>query len=173
MRTRANRRTSTRQKRAAGNAGDAASFANRRVHAVKASTVLTFRHRLTWADVDYARVAYYLRYFVWVDDAFHGYLFEHGFHIKEFMEQGYGLPYLSSSCRYFLALTLEDEVEIQLTLTNLDEKGFTLRYRIVKADNAAVAAEGEIVRRCIQREPPRSMAMPQALRESLRAIAES
>ena len=133
--------------------------------------MLTFRHRLTWMDVDYARVAHYLRYNVWVDDAFHGYLFERGFHIKEFMEQGYGLPYVSNSCRYFRALTLEDEVEIQLTVTDLDEKGFTLRYRIMKA--GAVAAEGEVVRRCIQQAPPKSVEMPQALRQSLRAIAEA
>lgn len=144
-----------------------------RDHATKGNAALTFRHRLTWMDVDYARMAHYLRYFVWVDEAFHGYLFEHGFHIKEFMEQGYGLPYLSSSCRYFLALTIEDEVEIQLTVTNLDEKGFTLRYRIVRAVDAAVAADGEIVRRCIRQAPPRSVAMPPALREPLRAIAES
>lgn len=124
-------------------------------------------------DVDYARVAHYLRYNVWVDDAFHGYLFERGFHIKEFMEQGYGLPYVSNSCRYFRALTLEDEVEIQLTVTDLDEKGFTLRYRIMKAGDPTVAAEGETVRRCIQQAPPRSVEMPQALREHLRAIAEA
>lgn len=134
--------------------------------------MLAFRHRLTWMDVDYARVAHYLRYFVWVDEAFHGYLFEHGFHIREFMEQGYGLPYLGSSCRYFRPLTLEDEVEIQISVTNLDEKGFALRYRIVKAGDAAPAAEGEIVRRCIQQSPPRSVEMPRALKEALSALVE-
>jgi len=134
--------------------------------------VLAFRHRLTWMDVDYARVAHYLRYFVWVDEAFHGYLFEHGFHIREFMEQGYGLPYLGSSCRYFCALTLEDEVEIQLAVTNLDAKGFTLRYRIVKAGEAVTAAEGEIVRRCVQQSPPRSVEMPPALKLALSALVE-
>lgn len=139
---------------------------------MQGNPVLTFRHRLTWMDVDYARVAHYLRYNVWVDDAFHGYLFERGFHVKEFMEQGYGLPYVSNSCRYFRVLTLEDEVEIQLTVTDLDEKGFTLRYRIVKAGDSTVAAEGEVVRRCIQQAPARSVEMPQVLTQSLRAIAK-
>ena len=135
--------------------------------------MLAFRHRLTWMDVDYARVAHYLRYNVWVDDAFHGYLFERGFYIKEFMEQGYGLPYVSNSCRYFRPLTLEDEVEIQLAVTNLDDKGFTLRYRIVKVGDDAPAAEGEIVRRCVQQSPPRSVEMPPALKQALSGLVEA
>lgn len=135
--------------------------------------MLAFRRRLTWMDVDYARVALYLRHYVWVDEAFHGYLFEHGFHIREFMEQGYGLPYLGSSCRYFRPLTLEDEVEIQLAVTNLDAKGFTLRYRIVKVGDDAPAAEGEIVRRCVQQSPPRSVEMPPALMQALSGLVEA
>ena len=134
--------------------------------------MLAFRHRLTWMDVDYARVAHHLRYYVWVDEAFHGYLYEQGFHVREFMEQGYGLPYLGTSCRYLRPLTLEDEVEIQLAVTILDARGFTLRYRIVKVGDAAPAGEGEIVRRCVQQSPPRSVEMPPALRQALSGLAE-
>lgn len=124
-------------------------------------------------DVDYARVALHLRYYVWVDEAFHGYLYEQGFHVREFMEQGYGLPYLGTSCRYFRPLTLEDEVEVQLAVTNLDDKGFTLRYRIVKAGDTAPAAEGEIVRRCVRQSPPRSAEMPPVLRQALSGLVEA
>jgi len=133
--------------------------------------MVTFRYRLTWLDIDYARVAHYLRYFVWVDEAFHRYLYERGFHIKEFMEQGYGLPYTASSCRYLQALTLEDEVEIQTTVTDLAPKGFTLRYRIMRAGDSAVVAEGDMVRRCIRREPRKSVEMPALLSEILKEIA--
>jgi acyl-CoA thioesterase FadM len=118
-------------------------------------------------DVDYARIAHYLRYYVWVDEAFHGALFERGFRIREFIEQGYGLPYISNSCRYFRPLTLEDEIEIQIDVTALDEKGFTLRFRLAKVGDSAAAAEGEIVRRCIRLDPPRSAALPQPLRQIL------
>ncbi len=127
----------------------------------------TFRHRLTWMDMDYARVAHYLRYYVWTDEVFHGALFERGFKIREFFEQGYGLPYISNSCRYFRPLTLEDEVEIQIDVTALEEKGFTLRFRIAKVGDSAAAAEGELVRRCIQLNPLRSVALPQQLRRML------
>lgn len=135
--------------------------------------MLTFRYRLTWGDVDYARVAYYPRYGVWVDEAFHGYLFERGFRIREFIDQGYGLPYLSASCRYFRKLTLEDEVEIRLSISNLTPKGFTVNYRIVKGGDTDPAAEGEMVRRCIRQDPPKSVEMPQPLRRIIEEIAIS
>jgi YbgC/YbaW family acyl-CoA thioester hydrolase len=135
-----------------------------------------FRYRLTWSDVDYARVVHYLRCVAWVDDAFHGHLYERGFHIREFVEQGFGLPYLASTCRYMRMLTLEDEVEIHLALAKLDAKGFTLQFRINKVGDAAVAAEGEMVRRCIHvapGAPPKSTEMPPALRDSLKELASA
>lgn len=133
-------------------------------------SVPPFRYRLTWMDVDYARVVHYLRCYVWVDEAFHDHLYERGFRIREFIQQGYGLPYIGSSCRYLRALTLEDEIEIHLSVTKLDAKGFTLQFRINKAGEAATAAEGEMVRRCIRAAPPKSVAMPEVLRNSLSAL---
>ena len=127
----------------------------------------TFRHRLTWMDVDFARVAHYLRYFVWVDEAFHGALYERRFRVREFMDQGYGLPYINSSCRYFQPLTLEDEVEIHIDVAALEEKGFTVKFRIAKIGGSAPAAEGEMMRRCIRLDPPKSAALPEALRRAL------
>ena len=133
--------------------------------------MLKFRYRLTWSDCDYARVAYYLRYPVWVDEAFHGYLFERGFRIRDYVDQGYGLPYISTACRYFRRLTLEDEVEIELSVSNLTPKGFTVSYRIVKAGDTDPTAEGEMVRRCIQQAPPKSVEMPPLLRRIIEEIA--
>lgn len=135
--------------------------------------MLKFRHRLTWSDCDYARVAYYLRYPVWVDEAFHGYLFERGFRIRDYVDQGYGLPYISTACRYFHRLTLEDEVEIALEVADVKPKGFTVRYRITKLGEAEAAAEGEMVRRCIQQTPPKSVEMPPLLRRIIGEIAPS
>jgi YbgC/YbaW family acyl-CoA thioester hydrolase len=135
--------------------------------------VLTYRHRLGWIDVDYARVAFYLRYYVWVDEALHGALYDRGFHIREFMEQGYGLPYINTSCRYFQRLTLEDEVEVRIEFTSVDERGFAIKFQIVKVGEEKPAAEGEITRRCIQLDPPKSVAMPPALRSAVEALKDA
>jgi YbgC/YbaW family acyl-CoA thioester hydrolase len=126
-----------------------------------------FRHRLTWMDVDYARVAFYLRYYVWVDEAFHGHLCDRGFRLKDFLDAGYGLPFLKNSCRYMRPLTLEDEIDIDIEVAALEEKGFTLKFRIHKVGDTAPAAEGEAVRRCIQINPLKSTALPPELRSIL------
>jgi len=56
-----------------------------------------------------------------------------------------------------------------IPVTDLDDRGFILRYRIVKAGDAATAAQGKIVRRCVQ-PPPRSVEMPRTLRQAPGAL---
>jgi len=135
--------------------------------------VTPIRYRLTWNDVDYARVVHFLRCYVWVDEAFHNHLYQRGFQVRKFIEQGYGLPYIGSSCRYMRQLTLDDEVELHLSITKIDAKGFTLQFRINKVGDTAIAAEGEMVRRCIQAAPPKSVAMPQLLVDALAGFVPS
>lgn len=134
---------------------------------------MKFRYRLTWSDVDYARVAYYPRFGIWVDEAFHGHLYARGCSLVALLEQGYGLPYIATSCRYLRKLTLEDEVEIALSITKSDAKGFTLAFTITKAGDDGPAAEGEQVRRCISGDPPKSTAMPPQLRSVIDELAAS
>lgn len=134
---------------------------------------MKFRYRLTWSDVDYARVAYYPRFGIWVDEAFHGYLYARGCSLVALLEQGYGLPYLATSCRYMRKLTLEDEVEIDLSIAKSDAKGFTLAFAIRKVGADGPAAEGEMVRRCIRGDPPKSIEMPPALRSVIDELAAS
>jgi acyl-CoA thioesterase FadM len=123
-------------------------------------------------DVDYARLAHCLRYYVWVDEAFHGHLTDRGFRFKEFIDAGYGLPYIKNGCRYLSPLTLEDEVEIDISITALEEKGFTLRFTIQKVGDAGPAADGEMVRRCIQANPIKSAALPPVLRRILEEMTQ-
>jgi YbgC/YbaW family acyl-CoA thioester hydrolase len=133
--------------------------------------MLTLRHRVRWSDVDYARIVYFLRYPEWVADGFHGWLFERGFALRESVAAGYGLPYIDASCRYLRALTLEDEAELRLRVTDLHPKGFTLRYEIYKAGDPALVAEGSMVRLHISLKPRRSQPMPEALYRILQELA--
>jgi len=135
--------------------------------------MLKFRYRLTWSDCDYARVAYYLRYPVWVDEYFHGHLLERGYKIREHVDQGFGLPYVSTACRYTRRLTLEDEIDIEIGVADVKPKGFTVRYRITKVGDTEPAAEGEMVRRCIQQSPPKSIDMPPLLRQIIEELARN
>jgi len=132
--------------------------------------MVTFRRRVDWPDVDYAQVVYFLRYQEWVAEGFHRHLYDRGFHLRDFFDAGYGLPYVDTSCCFRQALTLEDEAEIQVTVTALDARGFTLRYRIFRAGQLEVVAEGEMVRRCIARKPRRSTDLPPDLHRLLAEI---
>lgn len=132
--------------------------------------MVTFRHRVDWPDVDYAQVVYFPRYQEWVADGFHRHLYDRGFRLREFVDAGYGLPYLDTTCHFRRALTLEEEAEIRVAVTALDARGFTLRYRIFRVGEPEVVAEGQMVRRCILRELRRSTELPPDLHRLLAEI---
>ena len=132
--------------------------------------MVSFCRRVDWPDVDYAQVVYFLRYQEWVAEGFHRYLYDRGFHLREFFDAGFGLPYVDTTCRFRQALTLEEEAEIQVTVAALDARGFTLRYRICRRGQFEVVAEGEMVRRCISRETRRSTELPMGLHRLLAEI---
>ncbi|MDF1554812.1 MAG: thioesterase family protein [Deferrisomatales bacterium] len=133
--------------------------------------MITLGYRVQWSDVDYARIVYFLRYPEWVADGFHRVLYERGFSLRESVAAGYGLPYVDTSCRYHRALTLEDEAEIRMNVTDLDAKGFTLHYEIFQAGEPNLVADGTMVRRCISLQPRRSQPMPETLYRILGEIA--
>lgn len=133
--------------------------------------MVTVRNRVRWRDVDAARVVYFLRYPEWAAEGFHGYLHDRGFRLGAFAQDGYGLPYLDTACRYFRPLVLDDEVEIRLAVTDLDSRGFTLWYRIFKVGDPELVAEGKMVRRCVAGWPRKSVEMPPDLRRILLEMA--
>lgn len=126
--------------------------------------MVTYRRRVDWPDVDYARVVYFVRYQEWAAAAFHGHLHDRGFRLRDFFDAGYALPYVDVRCRFHRALTLEDEAEIGLVVTALDARGFTVGYRICRAGESEAAVEGEMVRRCITQSPRKSVDLPPDLR---------
>lgn len=133
--------------------------------------MLRFRYRVGWADVDAAGVIHYPRCFYWVDDAFHGYLYERGFTFRSYTAAGYGLPFVHVECRYRYPVFLEDELTLEVSVQDLKPHGFTVRFRVRKASEPGVVMEGGMVRRCVKRGVPGSVKIPPDLSRLLQEIA--
>lgn len=131
--------------------------------------MLTFQYEVGWADIDMAGVIYYPRCFRWVDDLFHAYLKERGFYWRHWHTEGYGFPFVHVSCRYSKPVYLEDVLTIQMSVTDLKPKGFTLHFRMLKDGEPAI--EGDLVRRCVLRSRQGSVEMPQELFKILQEVA--
>jgi YbgC/YbaW family acyl-CoA thioester hydrolase len=118
--------------------------------AERRTAMLRFRYRVGWADVDAAKVIHYPRCFYWIDDAFHGYLYERGFTLTSFTAAGYGLPFVHVECRYLRPVFLEDELMLEVSVQDLKPHG---------------------VRRCVKRGVPGSAEIPPDLYRLLQEIA--
>lgn len=131
--------------------------------------MLTFTYEVSWADIDFAGVIHYPRVFYWMDDFFHGYLRKRGFYWRQLHADGYGFPFVHVSCRYMRPVFLEDVLTIQMTVTDLKPKGFTLHFRMLKGTEPVI--EGDLVRRCVLKSRAGAVEMPQALISILQEIA--
>lgn len=131
--------------------------------------MLTFRYEVEWSDIDFAGVIHYPRVFNWVDDFFHGYLRKQGLYWRQLNADGYGFPFVHVSCRYMKPVFLEDELTIQMTITDLKPKGFTLHFRMLKGAEPVI--EGDVVRRCVLKSRQGSVEIPQELFNLLQEIA--
>lgn len=132
--------------------------------------MLTFRYEVGWSDIDFAGVIHYPRVFYWLDDFFHGYLRKRGFYWRQLHAEGYGFPFVHVSCRYMKPVFLEDVLTIEMTITDLKPRGFTLHFRMLKEGTPVI--EGEAVRRCVLKSRQGTVEMPPALIEILQEIAE-
>jgi YbgC/YbaW family acyl-CoA thioester hydrolase len=131
--------------------------------------MLTFRYEVGWTDIDFAGVIHYPRVFYWLDDFFHGYLRQRGFYWKELHAEGWGFPFVHVSCRYMKPVHLEDVLTIQLTVTDLKPKGFSLHFRMLKGTEPVI--EGDLVRRCVLKSRQGAVEMPPALFQILQELA--
>jgi YbgC/YbaW family acyl-CoA thioester hydrolase len=131
--------------------------------------MLTFTYEVGWTDIDFAGVIHYPRVFYWMDDLFHGYLRKRGFYWRQMHLEGYGFPFIHVSCRYMRPVFLEDVLTVEMTITDLKPKGFTLHLRMLKAGEPVL--EGDLGRRCVLKTRQGAVEMPQELLKLLQEIA--
>lgn len=73
------------------------------------------------------------------------------------------------SCRYMRPIFLEEVLTVQLSITDLKPRGFTLHFRVLRGTEPV--AEGELVRRCVSKSRQETIEMPQELFTILQEIA--
>ena len=78
------------------------------------------------------------------------------------------------SCDFIRPVTLEDRVALQMWVTDIGRKSFTIRYQLVDAaDPAVIFATGESVQVCFDYASNGSVAISQALRAQLSVYLET
>jgi len=116
---------------------------------------VTYRYRLAFTDVDYARLVFSGEYYRWAERAFETWQYESGlpWHVM-IDELGLDLASVETRCHYVAPLGFEDEFDVSVGLRDLDEHGFVSDFEIARADDGRLTAHGYLVRRFLHAPPP-------------------
>ena len=129
-------------------------------------------YRVTWSDVDAARVVHhsnYFRFFQRAEEEF----YEHlglGLGFKYFMERGIWLPRTEVFCQYKAPSSLDDTLEISLTVKEIREKSVKYGFIVKKKDTDVLVAESYVTAVAADRKIGEAIKIPSDIIEKLKAF---
>jgi 4-hydroxybenzoyl-CoA thioesterase len=107
-----------------------------------------FSTPVRFSDVDHAGIVYYPRFFHFFHLAFEE-LWRARLGARAYVElidgERVGFPAVHAECDFKGPLRFGDDAEIELAVARLGEKSVTFRYRVHRASDHALAAEGKVV----------------------------
>ena len=137
-------------------------------------TIFKTTYRVTWSDVDAARVVHhsnYFRIFQRAEEEFYEHL-GFGLGFEYFMGREVWLPRSRVHCQYKAPSGLGDTLEIYLTIEEIREKSVKYRFAIRKEDDVLVA-EGYVVVVAANRKTGKAIIIPFDIVEKLKAFKDS
>lgn len=87
-------------------------------------------------------VVYYANYFVWFEVARTDLLRRGGWTYRDMESAGFTLPVIEARCEYRESARYDDEIDIQTTGTLLSPIRVRFAYRVTRAGDGALLAEG-------------------------------
>ena len=108
----------------------------------------TFATPVRFADIDHAGLVYYPRFFHFFHLAFEElWRARRGGHAyAELLNRDrVGFPAVHASCDFHAPLRFGDTAAIELSVTRLGGKSITFHYRVRRAEDGTLCAEGQVV----------------------------
>jgi acyl-CoA thioester hydrolase len=100
------------------------------------------RLRVRYAETDKMGVVYYANYLVWFEVGRTDLLRSLGWTYREMEAHGISLPVIQAHCDYQRPARYDDDIEVRTEGEMLSGVRMKFRYRIVKAADGSVTAEG-------------------------------
>lgn len=116
------------------------------------------RLRVRYAETDQMGVVYYANYLIWMEIGRVELLRQAGFDYKSMeLEDDCHIPVVEATCRYKAPARYDDEILIQTASTVL--RGYILKfaYRILRASDRTLLAEGETAHVITDRQMQRKL----------------
>ena len=107
------------------------------------SEYLAVRVQVRWGDCDPAGIAFYPRFFEWMDLASHALTREMGISRDDMLPpESVGFPLVGASAEFLAPARFDDELEVRVWVTRTGRSSFGLRQQIVRVDDGQLLARG-------------------------------
>jgi 4-hydroxybenzoyl-CoA thioesterase len=96
----------------------------------------TTRLRIRFADIDWARVVYFARFFDYAHRTFEDFFNEHAKlpYAEVLSERKLGFPIVNSQAEFFAPLRLGDTARISMEVTRLSKRSVTSRFTLYRGE---------------------------------------
>jgi acyl-CoA thioester hydrolase len=126
------------------------------------------KRHVTFAETDVAGVMHFSNYYRWMEEVEHAFFRSVGMSVIQDVDGVMvSWPRVITSCEYFAPLRFEDEIDLELTITDLTEKAMT--YEVLFVKDGRRLARGRTKAVCCELRDGqfRSIAIPPSVRAKL------
>jgi 4-hydroxybenzoyl-CoA thioesterase len=138
----------------------------------EAARYIAVRIRVRWGECDPAGIAFYPRFFEWMDTAAHTLRRELGISREDMLPPAsLGLPLVSARAEFLASAFMEDNLEIRSWVTRVGRTSLGLHHEIVRVgeDGEQLLARGREERVLVSRDATGAM-RPRELTPEMRAV---
>ena len=146
-------------------------------HAAPAARPMVVTVRVRWGDCDPAGIAFFPRFFEWMDLASHALAREMGVSRDDMLPPKLlGMPLVTAQAEFLAPARLEDTLEIRAWVTRIGRTSLGIRHEIVRVDDQFLLARGREDRVHVGRDEAgglRPRQLTQEMRAALRRYADA
>lgn len=128
-------------------------------------------YRVPWSDVDLAGVVYFPRFLRYFEMAELEWVREQGYGYEEFLRRlNVWLPRVAVHCNYRAPVRLDDRLVIEMGLSRIGRRSFTLEYQAFRMPDRHPVADGYTVIATVSRARFKPVVLPRFLRTRLEKL---
>lgn len=122
--------------------------------------------RVIYGDTDRMGVVYYANYLRYFEAARNEYFRARGGRYRDMEQEGVMLPVIEAGVRYRAPARYDDLLRVDIAITEIRRVSLRFGYRVRRAEDSEVLAEGHTVHACVDREH-RPVRLPDHVRSLL------
>src|SRR5579864_4857660 len=118
---------------------------------------LSVRTQVRWGDCDPAGIAFFPRFFEWMDLASHALAQEMGISREQTLgPASYGFPAVRADAEFLSPALLYDEIEVRTTVPKVGRTSLHLKHEVFRVADGTLLARGTAIRVHIRRKGGRA-----------------